>query len=117
MNEFTFKKGRPVFGHNTKRSRPEAAVDLRENYMQDNLETQEDLQDVGFDLDLDYRNPEDAEDPEETKDAEIDSCLERIDDEVIQEQEELLDNQFNALLLGAKLLQGFNVTVNISPKI
>jgi hypothetical protein len=85
--------------------------------MQDNLETQEDLQDVGFDLDLDYRNPEDAEDPEETKDAEIDSCLERIDDEVIQEQEELLDNQFNALLLGAKLLQGFNVTVNISPKI
>ncbi len=50
MNEFTFTKGRPVFGHNTKRSRPEAAVDLRENYIQDNLESQEDFQDGSFDL-------------------------------------------------------------------
>ncbi len=75
MNEFTFKKGRPVFGHNTKRNRSKAAVDLREDYIQDSLLSQEDFQHVSFDFD--YPNPEEAEEAEETKAAEKDSCLER----------------------------------------
>ena len=91
MNKFTFKKGRPVFGHNTKRSRPEAAVDLREDYIQDNLLSEEDF-DVHFDFD--YPNPEEAGEAEEAKEAEKDSFLERIDEDVIQEQEESRDNQF-----------------------
>ncbi len=78
---FTFKKGRPVFGHNTKRSRPEAAVDLREDYIQDNILSQENFQGVSFEFD--YPNPEEAEEAEETKEAEKDSCLERLDEEVI----------------------------------
>ena len=111
MNIFTFKKGRPVFGHNTKRSRPEDVVDLREEYIQENF-------DVHFDFD--YPNPEEAgeaEEAEEAKEADKDTCLERLDEDVILQQEEMFDNQFNAFLQGAKILQGSNVTVNISPKV
>ncbi len=35
MNAFTFKKGRPVFGHNTKRLRPATVVEMTEEYIQD----------------------------------------------------------------------------------
>ncbi len=48
---------------------------------QDNLLSGEDFQDVHFESD--YVNPEEAEESEETKEAEKDSCLERLDKEVI----------------------------------
>jgi hypothetical protein len=105
MSAFNFKKGRPLFGHNTKRVRSEIGVQFTDEYQQDF-----DLDVLEQELHLPFEQELEIEHLEET-------LLEPIYEEAApiptDNQGEMPVNNFNEYLRGAKLLQGSIVTVNL----
>ena len=101
MNAFSFKKGRPIFGHNTnKRLRPDTGIELAFDYIH------EDCFDTGIELPIDNLEIEQDQQDQQTE-------LEPIHVELFDED----SSEFIDLLRGAKLLQGSVVEVcNVQSK-
>ena len=99
---FTFKKGRPCFGHNIKRLRPQTVEEVN------------DVQE-GFEQEFDLPEPDDLPEAEMEDQVEEDTGLEALaidlEAAILPPSDDQFPDNFTELLRGAKLLQGSLVTV------
>ena len=99
---FTFKKGRPCFGHNIKRLRPPTIEDL--NDVQEGFEQEYDLPE-----DNDLRGDEMEDHVDE--DTGLEAFTIDLEETILPPSDDQFPDNFTELLRGAKLLQGSLVTV------